>query len=353
MPQSKKKRTDKRLGESAPISERHRELRSKVIHREQKGRWTGLIIVSAVFALILVIIGVSYYLSDDAKYRRLTLITVDDTSITMDYFLKRTWLSGATPVSMLQALANEQLIKLGAPQYVGEVTAEDIDQELRRIAQGENATISEKEFKEWYRQLLNESGLSDSEYKEMVAASLLATRLQQYLAERMPTVAEQVHLHSILVETSKEAEKLRARWEAGEDFADLAREVSLDGESKEKGGDLGWFPRGVLDSNLEEAAFSLSTGNVSQPIPIWSDTTDPDTGEPSSAIVGYYLLMVSEKADARELDENSLQALRSRVLEGWLSEEMKFHEIKASINYETVAWINWQLSKGSLSSEEE
>ena len=329
MSQSKKKRIADRPVEKAPGS--------KATDSDQKGRRTPYIIIAAVVvAIILIIFGFFYNQEYVAPFRR-TIITVDGTSIDMGYFLKRTRLAGADPFVMLDTLTNELLIKQGAPRYVGEVTPEDIDRELRKIARGGSETISESEFKEWYRQQLNETRFSESEYREILHTRLLAIRLHEYLAERVPTVAEQVHLHIILFETYEDAEEIRARWEAGEDFADLAREASIDELSREKGGDIGWLPRGVMESTFDYVAFSLSLGDVSESLPYVS--------EPSSTQVLYYLLMVSEKADARELDEDSLQRLRGRVLENWLSEETQFHEISFNFNSEIYAWLNWQLSK--------
>ncbi|MBI2328894.1 MAG: hypothetical protein HYU85_04590, partial [Chloroflexi bacterium] len=128
--------------------------------------WGRFIIVAVVVVLMAVIIGVFYYQYNIAPFRR-TIITVDDTTIDTGYFIKRTRLAGADPMTMLNSLTNEQLIKLVAPRYVGEVSPEDIDQGLRSAARGGSETISENEFKEWYRQQLNESGLSDAEYKEI------------------------------------------------------------------------------------------------------------------------------------------------------------------------------------------
>ncbi len=314
---------------------------SKAVDRDRKGRRASFIIASVVIVLILTIVGVSLYLNA-APFRR-TIIKVDDITINMDYFLMRTRLAGADPMEMINTLTSEQLIKIEAPRYVVEVSPEDIDQGLREIARGESETISESEFKEWYRQLLNEIGLSDSEYKEIVATSILRDRFHEYLAERMPTVAEQIHLYAILLETYEDAEEIRARWEAGEDFADLAREVSLDEMSGEKGGDFGWLPPGVLAySWFDEVAFNLTIGDVSQPLLYVSD--------PESTEIFYYLFMVSEKADAREVGEDSLQILKAQVLEDWLSEEIKFHEVewhgfKNGFDSETYAWIKWQLAK--------
>ncbi len=307
---------------------------SKAIVRDRKGRRTAFIVASVVVVLILIIVGVSLYINA-APFRRI-IITVDDTSINIDYFLMRTRLAGADPMDMIQVLTNELLIKIEAPRYVAEVTPEDINQELRRIASGASETISEDEFKEWYRQVLNENDLSDSEYKEIVATSLLAARLQEYLGERVPTVVEQVHLHAILLST-EEAEEIWEKAEEGEDMDKLTKEVWQDEQSEEKVEDLGWLPRGILMSGFDEVAFSLTIGDVSEPLAYVSDY------EPEE--IFYYLLMVSEKADAREVDEDSLQILKAQALDVWLLAEIKFHEVEWDFNSEIYAWMNWQLSK--------
>jgi len=338
MSQSKKKKPDNRAVEKTPALQ--------TIDRAPRRSWTGFIIASVVIAIILIIVGVFYYQERIAPFHQ-PIITVDNISINMDYFLKRTRLAGADPMSMLDSLAKEQVIKLEAPRYVGEVSAEDVDQAMRYASN----TTSESEFKAWYRQTLNESGLSDSEFKDITRTSLLSALLHEYLAERVPTLAEQIHLHAIILATLEDAEKTRARWEAGEDFADLAREVSLDEQSRDKGGDLGWFPRGVLDYNIEYAAFNLSTDNVSESLAYY-DVSDTSSTEP----LYWYLLMVSEKAAARELDENSLQALKDNALDDWLSAEWKLHEIhwhglhSENFDSETYAWINYQLAKNETSS---
>jgi len=310
---------------------------SKAIARVLKGRRTAIIVASVVIVLILIIVGVSLYINA-APFRRI-IITVDDITINMDYFLKRIRLADVDAMQMLDTLTNELLIRIEAPKYVAEVSPEDVNQELKRIASGGGETISESEFKEWYRQLLNEIDLSDSEYKELVADDLLTTRLQEYLGERVPTVAEQVHLHAIVAETEEDAKKIRARWEAGEDFADLAQEVSLDEQSKEEGGNIGWLPRGILPYGFDEVVFSLAIGDVSEPMLYISDYTSEE--------IFYYLFMVSEKADAREIDEGPLQILKAGALDEWLVKvkEMKLHETKWDFNSEIYAWINWQLSK--------
>jgi peptidyl-prolyl cis-trans isomerase SurA len=59
------------------------------------------------------------------------------------------------------------------------------------------------------------------------------------------------------------AEDLLTRLREGEDFEQLARRYSEDPGTAELGGDLGWFRRGRMVQEFEEAAFSLPTGRVS------------------------------------------------------------------------------------------
>ncbi|MFC1988508.1 peptidylprolyl isomerase [Chloroflexota bacterium] len=347
MSQSRRKRADRITTEQAPNSE--------LASGDHKGKWTKIIISSAVILLILVIAGISFYPTYIAPYRR-TIIAVDDTTIPMSYFLKRLQLdSGTDPLNMLDQITKEQIIKLGAPQYGIEVSPEDVDEALRTLFQGGSETVSESEFREWYRQRLNATGLSDSEYRELLTIGLLESDLQQYLAERVPTVAEQRHIYIIFTETYEKAEEARARWETGEDFTDVARELSIDEETSEIGGEIGWFPRGgTLNIQLEYSAFNLSTGNVSQPAPFFSEESS-QAGGAEPEIVGYYIVWVTEEA-ARQLDEDNLQAIKDNVLEDWYLIERSNHTIRISglnngFDSETYAWIHWQLVKSQTDSE--
>jgi parvulin-like peptidyl-prolyl isomerase len=61
----------------------------------------------------------------------------------------------------------------------------------------------------------------------------------------------------------KQAEELLAKIKAGADFAELAKKYSEDPGSKDKGGDLDYFPRGQMVPEFEQTAFSLPPGQVS------------------------------------------------------------------------------------------
>jgi peptidyl-prolyl cis-trans isomerase C len=64
-------------------------------------------------------------------------------------------------------------------------------------------------------------------------------------------------------EAKKKAQAILERIRKGEDFAKLAEENSGDPVSKTKGGDMGYFPKGVMVPEFDKVAFSLKTGDLS------------------------------------------------------------------------------------------
>ena len=76
---------------------------------------------------------------------------------------------------------------------------------------------------------------------------------------------EQVKASHILVKTEDEAKAIKARLDKGESFEAVAKDKSTC-PSASRGGDLGWFGRGVMDPDFEKAAFALKDGEVSGPI---------------------------------------------------------------------------------------
>ncbi|NTW50256.1 MAG: peptidylprolyl isomerase, partial [Chlorobiales bacterium] len=63
-----------------------------------------------------------------------------------------------------------------------------------------------------------------------------------------------------------EARALMDRVKAGEDFSAIAREVSEDPGSAQNGGDLGWFGKGRMVKEFEEAVFKAKPGDILGPI---------------------------------------------------------------------------------------
>ncbi|HEX8131184.1 MAG TPA: peptidylprolyl isomerase [Pyrinomonadaceae bacterium] len=98
--------------------------------------------------------------------------------------------------------------------------------------------------------------LAGTYFKEVLNARTKASEaeIDAYLAAH-PELAPK--------ETKAKAEAVLAQLRAGGDFAALAKEHSVDTSNKDRGGDLGWFGRGMMVKPFEDAAFALKPGELS------------------------------------------------------------------------------------------
>jgi len=109
------------------------------------------------------------------------------------------------------------------------ITQEYLDRNLK-----DTGTITDKEVKDYY-----DKNISVFKTQEEITAS------------------------HILVKTEKEAKEILSELKKGKDFAELAKEKSIDTVSARQGGSLGSFPRGAMVPEFEKAAFSLKVGEIS------------------------------------------------------------------------------------------
>jgi peptidyl-prolyl cis-trans isomerase C len=78
-------------------------------------------------------------------------------------------------------------------------------------------------------------------------------------------MAKKVNASHILVKTEQEANVALYEVTHGKTFEEVAKQKSLC-PSKKKGGNLGWFAKGQMVKEFENAAFSMKKGEMSKPI---------------------------------------------------------------------------------------
>jgi parvulin-like peptidyl-prolyl isomerase len=191
--------------------------------------------------------------------------------------------------------------------------------------------MTAEEYQESYattmQQLSERLGFSEADFRKLVEANLLEDKLREVMGEQAPTTEEQVRARHILFmpdaeaedqtvaleEAAENAQAAYARLQDGEDFAELAQELSDDTGSKEDGGDLGWFGQGSMVSEFETVAFSLPVEEIS---------------EPFTTTYGYHIVQVLERDPARELDEYTLSQKRTQFFDDWLEERRQTADIE-------------------------
>jgi len=97
----------------------------------------------------------------------------------------------------------------------------------------------------------------------------------------------------------KDMDTILLRLKAGEDFASVAKEVSQDPSTKEKGGDLGFFTKGQMVKSFEDAAFALSPGEM-------SDIVETE--------FGFHIIKVTDKKEAKTISlDEAKEGIRSNL----------------------------------------
>jgi peptidyl-prolyl cis-trans isomerase C len=113
------------------------------------------------------------------------------------------------------------------------------------------------------------------------------------------------------------AEEALKRLKGGEDFSKLASEVSDDSGTKDKGGDLDFFPRGTMIPAFEEVAFSLKPGETSGVV---------------ETEYGYHIIKMEEKKEALlepfekikdKVKEEALQEMRKAAVSEFIEKALK------------------------------
>lgn len=196
----------------------------------------------------------------------------------------------------LEALINEMLILQAARRDSIIVTPEDVQSQV-------NAAVTQQEQRfggrASFEEALRGEGMTFEQYRRTVERGLTRAAVQrQYLSRaqqsRAPPPVTDAEIRAFFDQRAaelgtrpatiefeqlvvvprasdearaaarEEAESIRRRLASGEDFAQLARRHSMDTGTRERGGELGWFRRGLMEQSFERAAFSLRVGETSQ-----------------------------------------------------------------------------------------
>jgi len=206
----------------------------------------------------------------------------------------------------LDSLISQKIVDFEAEKQGIAVSEEDIQKEMEQYYKnygGEEAFI----------QTLAASGYTlDDIKKDMILTvkikklmepriSISEDEIKAYFEENKASFAQekQVKASHILVDTEEKAKEIKEKLTNGEDFAQLAKENSTDTETREKGGELGFFGSGKMVKEFEEAAFALNVGEISTPV---------------KTEYGYHIIKVEEITDAQEANYDQSKGEITNIL---------------------------------------
>lgn len=189
---------------------------------------------------------------------------------------------------VIEQYITDKLLAAEIKQAGIKVADEDIDNYINQVKEKNN--LNEAQLK----QALAADGLSWEKYRSSIRGEMEKSELvdvmvrkrinitsedveRYYSLNQKKYVSEQrVRLRHIMLAipegnkaaeaaAGKKADDIRRRLAAGEDFAALAGTYS-EGAGASEGGDIGWITKGSLLKEIDQVAFKLNVGEISQPV---------------------------------------------------------------------------------------
>ena len=303
-------RTGKTGKETIPGSKEIREGDAKKKERRKRLKIAYDIMIIVALAVLMTIVSLRYVRPDSEA-----VATVNGETITKDELYQAMLTEGGRQV--LDRLITNLLILQEGKRLGITVTDEEIDARIQNLINANFYGMADS-----FYQALEQYGLTEESLKKDIKTELILRKIageqisisdeeaREYFKANQQNynIPEQVEARHILVDTREEAEEILELLKSGRDFAELAGEYSKDTLSAEQGGNLGFFQRGEMVPEFEEAAFSLPVNQVSDPI----ETT-----------YGFHIIEVLGRKAAKEVAfEEVEEKVREALLEEQTMEQM-------------------------------
>jgi peptidyl-prolyl cis-trans isomerase SurA len=195
-------------------------------------------------------------------------------------------------------------------------------EKLRNDGKLKSVAPTEKEMKEYFE-----------EQKASLGTRPATVSFRQIVVTPMPSPAAKAR-------TKAEADSIVLELRRGADFAVAARRFSQDPGSKEQGGSLNWFRRGVMVPEFERVAFTLRPGMISDPVesPFGYHIIQVERVQPAEVQARHILLV--PHIDSAQVDSARARAdsIRSALIAGASFDSLQrlFHDRSAERQAQSV-----------------
>lgn len=197
--------------------------------------------------------------------------------------------------AVLEDMVAQVLLAQAARASGFELTPEALDARIQKL---EKDVGGPAKLAEWQ----SSHGYNDLTFRTALKRAAEAAHMRDKIVAAVPLSAEQVHVQQILLYNESDATRISNQLKGGVAFEALA--AAVDPNTR---GELSWFPRGyLLEPAIEEAAFSMQVGDVSEVI-----HTD----------VGYHIIKLLGREEDRPLSPDAYLALQEVALKDWVAEQ--------------------------------
>lgn len=310
---------------------RQREARNEPARLNRERRHQRAAFAIGIFLLLVVFGVVSFgYYQEFYKPPRVWAGSVRNVEFTMGDLVQRIrvlqGISGQVDLSIvpfeyLSNLLDAEVLRQAAPGLGIHITDEDIDNALKEqfyptAPAGQNVDPGQldEEFRNSYQIFLARTGLSDDDYRRIVAEQLELQYLRAIMDAGIDETQEQVEVQWIRLEVDSgvDASEVRARLDT-EDFAKVASEVAVPANFANSRGYVGWVPRKafpaldhLLFGDEEKGRERLKTGEV---------------GKPEFSQDGIYIVGVISGPEEREISPLMRAKLSLELVKEWQAQQ--------------------------------
>lgn len=270
--------------------------RNRINARARESQRQRLILIAGTLVIVSAVslVGTGYYIT---QYRPLhqIVLKVNDKEFDMAYYVSAHKFYG-TGQDVWELLEQNEMVRQAAEKLGITVT----DEEAR-------AEVEKRKLPTTAPNLT------------FIKAELLTNKmLNEYFDNQVSPSAPQRETMAMFLESAKQAQGIRDRLVAGEDFGKLAAQYSLDKTTKDASGYLDWHPQGNLaamlnTSILDDYVFNATVGLLSDPV---ADAT-------KSKSTGYWIAKVAARAEDQvhvmailATDEDTAISARARINAG-------------------------------------
>jgi foldase protein PrsA len=177
------------------------------------------------------------------------------------------------------------------------ITDAQVDDAISQMKGQDNAR-----FQQW----LQENNLTEASLRQRLASDLVAAAVRDAVIADLPRQQAHIHARYLFTTDQAKAQEALARIKAGENFGDMARLYSMDETTRASGGDLGFIPHGVMPLSFDQAAFALSSNQISDIVTVDS---------------GYMIIQVLEIDPARTVSDENWPLVQQYTFETWLANQ--------------------------------
>lgn len=176
-------------------------------------------------------------------------------------------------------------------------------------------------YNETIEGLQTEYGITERDMRSAFLSSVFQRKMIDEVVGEIECTEEQIWAAHILVDDEDFAKEIKSRLDEGESWSLMASTYSTDLNNKDSGGDLGWFGRGTMVSEFEEAVLEMEIGEISEPV---------------KSQFGWHIIQKIGQED-KPVSSEKCQQIRFEELNNWLAIQRENSNIVINDNWGTLA----------------